>query len=188
MIKMTDIVDDNNPLLREKSEEVKIPLSDEDRQLLLDMHEYLRISQDDEANEAYNLRPGVGFAAIQLGVKKRMTAILIYDYDDEGNITHTTSYALANPKIISYSERMAYLTDGEGCLSVNEAHDGLVPRHAKVTITGYDALTDQYVRIIARGYHAIVFQHELDHFDGVLFYDRINQEDPFARIEGALEL
>lgn len=188
MILLKDIIDDHHPLLREHSQPVALPLSQEDRQLLMDMFEYLKNSQDEEKSEALNLRPGVGLAAIQVGVKKRMCAILIEDYDEEGNVTQTTAYALANPKIISHSERLAYLKDGEGCLSVNEEHEGYVPRYAKVTIKGYDALTDREVTIVARGYEAIVYQHELDHFDGHLFYDHINRDNPFAPIPNALEI
>ena len=83
---------------------------------------------------------------------------------------------------------MAYLKDGEGCLSVNDEHQGYVPRYAKVTIKGYDALTDQEVKIVARGYEAIVFQHELDHFDGIIFYDKIDADDPFKPIPNAMAI
>jgi len=188
MLLMKDIIDDKNPLLRKKSEEVALPLSKEDEKLLLDMYEYLENSQDEELSEKYDLRPGVGIAAPQLGVLKRMCAILVCDYDEEGNITHKTAYALANPKIISYTPKRAYLKDGEGCLSVNRNIEGYVPRAAKVTVKGYDALTKQEVTIVARGYLAIVFQHELDHFEGTLFYDHINKKEPFKKIEGALEI
>lgn len=188
MISIKDIIDDKNPILREISEPVSLPLSKEDYQTLMEMYEYLQNSQDDDKCEELNLRPGVGLAAIQIGIKKRMCAILIYDYDEEGEIIGQTAYALVNPKIISHSERMAYLKDGEGCLSVNDVHDGYVPRHAKVTIKAFDALTNQNVKIVARGYEAIVYQHELDHFDGVVFYDHINQENPFTPIEGAMEI
>lgn len=188
MILVKDIIDDHNPLLREVSMPVSLPLSKEDRQTLMDMYEYLENSQDEEKSKALDLRPGVGLAAIQIGIKKRMCAILIYDYDEEGEIIGSTAYALVNPKIISHSMRKAYLKDGEGCLSVNENHDGYVPRYAKVTIQAYDALTDKNVTIVARGYEAIVYQHELDHFDGHVFYDHINKTDPFAPIADALEI
>ncbi|HIU12633.1 MAG TPA: peptide deformylase [Candidatus Fimiplasma intestinipullorum] len=188
MLLMKDIIDDKNPLIRETSQPVSLPLDDQDRQTLMDMFEYLKLSQDDEQSEAYGLRPGVGLAAVQIGVLKRMCAILIYDYDQDGEIVGQTAYALVNPKIISHSERMAYLKDGEGCLSVNDDHQGYVPRYAKVTIKGYDALTDQEVKIVARGYEAIVFQHELDHFDGIIFYDKIDADDPFKPIPNAMAI
>ena len=57
---------------------------------------------------------------------------------------------------------------------------------AKVTVKGYDALTDQEVTIVARGFTAICLQHELDHFEGVLYYDHFNKEDPKAPIPNAM--
>ncbi len=188
MILLKDIIDDHNPLLREISEPVSLPLSKEDHQLLMDMYEYLQNSQDEEKSEALDLRPGVGLAAIHIGVKKRMCAILIYDYNEDGEIIDAIAYALVNPRIVSHSERIAYLKDGEGCLSVNKDHKGYVPRYAKVTIKAYDALTQKDVTIVARGYEAIVYQHELDHFDGHLFYDHINSQNPYKPIENALEI
>lgn len=188
MLLMNDVIDDNHELLREKSKEVELPLSSEDRELLMSMYEFLENSQDDELAEKYDLRPGVGIAAVQLGVLKRMCAILIQDYDEDGNVTSKEAYALVNPKIVSYTPKLAYLKVGEGCLSVNKEHEGFVHRHAKVTIKGYDALTDQEVTIVARGYNAIVYQHELDHFEGKLFYDYINPNQPFTAKPGAMEI
>lgn len=186
MLLMKDIIDDQNPLIREISQPVELPLSQEDEQLLLDMHEFLVNSQDEDISKKYDLRPAVGIAAIQLGIPKRMTAIHVLDFDKEGNIKKSTDYALANPKIISYTEKKSYLKDGEGCLSVNEEVDGYVPRHAKVTVKGYDVLTHQDVTIVARGFLSICLQHELDHFDGKLFYDHINKNNPRAPIPNAM--
>ena len=86
MITMQDIIDDKNKLIREVSKEVELPLSDENRKLLLDMHEFLVNSQDPETSEKYDLRPAVGIAAIQLGIPKRMLAVHVLDFDEEGNI------------------------------------------------------------------------------------------------------
>lgn len=185
---MKDIVDDSHKILREKSVEVNLPLSKEDYDLLMLMYEYLENSQNDEIAEKYDLRPAVGIAAVQVGVLKRMCAILIQDYDENGNVTKKEAYALANPKIVSYTPKLAYLKAGEGCLSVNDVHEGYVHRHAKVTIKGFDALTNQNVTIVARGYNAIVYQHELDHFDGKIFYDYINKDHPFMAQPNAMEI
>lgn len=188
VLTMKDILDDSHELLRQKSQEVPLPLSKEDHDLILSMYEYLENSQDDEIAEKYGLRPGVGIAAVQLGVLKRMCAILIQDYDEDGNVIKKEAYALVNPKIVSYTPKMAYLKAGEGCLSVLNEHEGYVHRHAKVTIKGYDELTKQEVTIVARGYNAIVYQHELDHFDGKLFYDYINKDHPFMAQPNAMEI
>lgn len=186
MLTMKDIIDDHNEIIREVSKEVTLPLNEEDKQLILKMHEFLVNSQDPEISEKYDLRPGVGIAAIQLGIPKRMCAIHLLDYDRNGNVTKVNDYALVNPKIISYTEKKAYLKDGEGCLSVNEERDGFVPRYAKVTVKGYDVLTHSDVTIVARGFLSICLQHELDHFDGKLFYDHINKEFPKAPIPNAM--
>lgn len=186
MITMKDIINDNDPLIRKISEPVDLPLSKEDEQLLLDMHEFVVNSQDEEMSKKYDLRPAVGIAAVQLGILKRMCAIHIPTYDYDGNLIKCDQYALANPRIVSHTEKKSYLADGEGCLSVEKDVPGFVPRYAKVTIKGYDALTKEDVTIVARGYLAICLQHELDHFDGKLFYDHINKLAPKKPIENAL--
>src|SRR5690606_40685616 len=70
------------------------------------------------------------------------------------------------------SDLKAYLTSGEGCLSVDRNVPGYVHRYARITITGYDVNTEQEVKLRLKGLPAIVFQHELDHLNGVMFYDR----------------
>ena len=179
-ISVDTIVKDNDPILRTKSEEVKLPLSLEDRQLLNDMITYVRDSTDPELAEKYNLRPAVGIAAIQVGVPKKMLAVVIHEEEE------TVEHLLVNPRLVSNSAQYAYLKMGEGCLSVVEEHQGYVPRAARITIEGFDALQNKQVRIRARGYEAIVLQHEMDHFNGTLFYDRINKENPFLEIEDAM--
>ena len=186
MITMKDIIDDHNEKIREVSKEVALPITNEERELLLQMHEFLVNSQDPETSEKYDLRPAVGIAAIQWGIPKRMTAIHVLDFDEDGNVIGADDYALVNPKIISHTEKQSYLKDGEGCLSVNDEVQGYVPRYAKVTVKGYDVLTDQEVKIVARGFLSICLQHELDHFEGTLFYDRINKENPLAPIPNAM--
>ena len=186
MLLMKDIIDDTNELIRTKSKEVELPLSQENYDLLMKMHEFLVASQDEELSEKYDLRPAVGIAAIQLGIPKRMCAIHVLDYDEEGNVIKSTDYALANPKIVFYTQKQSYLKTGEACLSVLEDVQGYVPRHAKVTIEGYDALSKKNVKIVARGFLSVCLQHELDHFDGVLFYDHINKDYPLLPIENAM--
>ena len=67
---------------------------------------------------------------------------------------------------------------GEGCLSVNREVEGHVKRYARVTIEGYD-LEGNKIRIRAREDLSIAFQHEIDHLNGILFYDRIDKNKPF---------
>ena len=168
-----DIVKDTDAIVRTKSEPVTLPLGAEDEALLQDMLTYVRSSQDAEIAEKENLRPAVGIAAIQLGVPKRMLAVVVPN--EEG----IDEYALVNPRIVSESVQRAYLKNGEGCLSVENEHEGNVPRAARITVRGYDLLQKQEITIKAKNYLAIVLQHEIDHFSGTLFYDRINKQDPW---------
>lgn len=186
MITMKNIIDDNDPLIRQKSLPVELPVDEETRQTLKEMHEFLVHSQDEELCEKYDLRPAVGIAGVQIGLLKRICAIYVKNYDEDGNSTHDDSYALVNPRIISHTQKQSYLKDGEGCLSVDYNVEGYVPRYAKVTVKGYDVLTDKEVTIVARGFLAICLQHELDHFDGKLFYDHINKEHPKMPIKDAM--
>lgn len=178
MLLMKDIVRDGHPALREKSLEVEFPLTDDDKQLLNDMKTFLINSQDEELAEKHNLRAGVGIAAPQLGVNKRFT-VVHFEYDDK-----LYSYQLVNPKIISHSVEMAYLQGGEGCLSVDEQIDGYVARYARITIRAYD-MDGKELKLRLKGYPAIVLQHEIDHLNGIMFYDHINQDNPFTIPENA---
>lgn len=169
------IIKDKNPIMRKKSLPVDLPLSKEDKELLDAMSEYLIRSQDEEYAEKHNIRAGVGLAAIQVGVLKRM--FVIY-YPNENN--EIVQYQLVNPKIIEYSIKKAALRNGEGCLSVDENYEGLSHRYYRIKMTAFDALQNQNIVIDARGYDAIVLQHEHDHLDGTFYYDRINPKNPTA--------
>ena len=166
------IVKDNNPIMRKKSLPVELPLSAEDKATLDEMLNYLKLSQDEEYARKHNIRAGVGIAAIQIGLLKRM--FCIYYETDNGPV----QYQLVNPKIIEYSIRKCALRDGEGCLSVDGEHPGLSHRYYKIKMQAYDALSDRDIVITARGFDAIVLQHEYDHLDGLFFYDRIDQNNP----------
>lgn len=179
-MKIFDIVTDKK-FLHEKCDEVSFPISEEDKNLLFDMIEYLKASQNEELAEKYKIRPGVGLAANQVGVKKRMIAV--YFEDEKGELI---KYALVNPKLISYSVKKSCLDSGEGCLSVPKDVEGYVYRYYKVTVKGFDVLTNKEVTIKARDYFSIILQHELDHLDGLLYTDKIDKNDPFKVIEDAI--
>ena len=176
------IIKDDNPLLRTKSKDVELPLSNEDEDLLMDMFKYVDESTIEEIATKKNLRPAVGISAIQVGIPKKMTAVILKD--GEGNMVY--KYALVNPKIISNSIEKAYLKTGEGCLSVEDEHNGLIYRSARIKVKAYDLLTDKEVLIKADGYLAIVLQHEIDHFSGKLFYDHINKSNPMYEDPNAI--
>lgn len=106
--------------------------------------------------------PGVGLAGPQVGVLER---VLVWEIEEEHG-------AVINPVLLDPSEEM--LTAEEGCLSL----PGLayaVERHVRVTVEGVDH-RGRPLRIEAEDYMARVFQHEIDHLDGVLFIDRLPEE------------
>ena len=134
----------------------------------------------DELVEKFKIRPGVGIAAPQVGVNKRMFAINCNDFLDENNTKYM--YAFINPVIVAKSKEMVYLPGGEGCLSVERETNGLLtPRHLQIKIKSaiYDYNTGKIknVQMTLFGYPAIVFQHEYDHLDGILYTDKMFTED-----------
>lgn len=179
MLTMDDIVLEGHPALRKVAEEVSLPASEEEHQLLNDMLQFLKNSQDEEVCSQYNLRPGVGLAAPQLGVLKRMIAL--HFEDNRGKLY---SYGLFNPHIVSHSVEKAYLTGGEGCLSVERDVEGYVPRYARITLKATD-IEGNDIKLRLRDFAAIVFQHEIDHLNGIMFYDHINKDNPFAKLDNA---
>lgn len=179
MITMNDIIREGHPTLRETADEVDFPLNDELKNLANDLLDYLINSQDPEISEKYSLRPGVGIAAPQVNVSKRFLAVHIPSEDQE----ETFSKILFNPKIVSHSVQQTCLGDGEGCLSVDRNVEGYVPRHKRITVEYYDSDGKKQKERL-RGYPSIVVQHEIDHLNGVMFYDRINPDNPLALPDG----
>ncbi len=178
MLLMKDIIREGNPLLKQKSADVKLPLSKEDEQTLIDMIEYIDNSIDEEIATKYDLRAAVGIAAPQIGILKKM--FVIYLTDEEGQ---EHFYPLVNPKIVSYSDELIYLPGGEGCLSVDREVNGLIHRYRRISVDAqlYNPEDGSLKHVILKlkNYPALVFQHEYDHLFGVLFPDRINQTNPF---------
>ena len=173
MFKKLNILDESDKHLRMKSKDVTFPLSKEDKQTIQQIIKYLTYSQIEEYAEKYDLRPGMGLAFPQLGENKRII-VIVHEVDDEV----FDNYVMINPVIISHSEEMIAAETGEGCLSVNREVEGHVARYARVTVEGYDEKGNK-IRVRAREDLALAFQHEIDHLDGILFYDRINKDHPF---------
>ena len=173
MLKTKDILDEKDKRLRQVSKEVEFPLTQKDKDLINTMIKYLHDSQIEELAEKYDLRPGMGMAAVQLGVLKRYF-VVVTEFD-EGEFE---TYILINPKIISNSLEKIYVELGEGCLSVNRAVEGIVPRYARVTMEAYD-MEGRKIHVRAREELAIAMQHELDHLNGIIFTDHIDKKDPY---------
>ena len=173
MFKKLNILDEKEKILRETAKEVIFPLTKEDKKLIQNSIDQLTYSQIEEYEKKYDLRPGMGLAFPQLGLSKRII-IIVHEYED-GKFDN---YVVINPKIVSNSEEIVAAEAGEGCLSVNRDVEGHVPRFARVTVEGYDENGNK-IRIRAREELSIAFQHEIDHLNGILFFDRINKKKPF---------
>lgn len=115
--------------------------------------------------------PGVGLAATQVGVMKR---VIVYDVSEDGD----QLVALVNPTIVAYSEETE--VGEEGCLSLPGI---VVPVERSLAVT-CEALTvdGTPVRIEAEGFHARVLQHETDHLDGRVIIDRATPEERKAAL------
>lgn len=173
MLRTKDILDEKDKRLRMKSKEVVFPLSKDDKKVIDDIIEYLTNSQIEELAEKYDLRPGMGMAAVQLGILKRYF-VVVHEYEPQ----KFKNYVLINPRIISNSVEKIYVDSGEGCLSVNRDIEGIVPRYARVTVEGYD-INGNKIAVRGREELAVAFQHELDHLDGILFTDKIDKKNPY---------
>lgn len=167
------ILDEFDKRLRLISEEVTFPLLEEDKENIKKMLEYLKISQIEEWREKYDLRAGMGLSYVQIGIPKRIFVVV-----DEVEENEFENYVLINPKIISNSEELIYVGEGEGCLSVNREVEGIVPRYARITVSAQD-IEGKPFTIRVREDLSIAFQHEIDHLNGILFVDKIDPKNPY---------
>ena len=139
-----------SPVLRQKSPAVRI-VDDEVRQLVDDLFETMRAAK------------GVGLAANQIGVARRVAVVDVGEEDPPPLV-------LINPVILERSEEDE--TAEEGCLSIPDIF-GDVTRPARVVVEALD-VEGKKVRTEASGYKARAIQHEIDHLDGVLFLDHLS--------------
>ena len=180
MITMRNIIVDGHPNLLKVSKPVKMPLSFSDKRLARELHEFVVNSQDPKISEKYNLRAAVGIAAPQINILKRMYAV---HFDFLGEMY---SHVVINPVITYQIDELIYLPGGEGCLSVDYETEGLTPRHKEIEIEfiDFDPKTNHAKpnKLRLSGYPAIVFQHEYDHLEGILFvsklYDKLENAEP----------
>ena len=180
MITMKNVIREGHKTLETVAKEVKVPLSQADKKLLKEMLEYVKNSQDDEMVEKYDLRPAVGIAAPQVNVSKRMFAVHVTDFD--GTLY---SYALVNPVLKGKGHGIIYVPGGEGCLSVDRITEGLTPRYSSVSFEAlsFDIPSGELIPIELHleGYVGIVFQHEFDHLNGILYTTKLFPEIPNAK-------
>ena len=167
------IYDEKDKILRSISKKVNFPLEEKTKKLIQDAITFLEASQDEKIAEEYNLRAGMGLAFIQMGIPKRI--FVIANQNEDGSFEE---HIVINPEIISQSEELIYVGEGEGCLSINRPVDGIVPRHARVTVK-YQDIDGHEKQIRVREDIAIAFQHEIDHLNGILFIDHIDPKNPY---------
>ena len=173
MFEKLNILDEKDKHLRKISVDAKLPLKKEYRELIQRMIDELTYSQIDELATKYDLRPGMGLAFPQLGINERII-VIVHEVEPQ----KFDNYVVINPRIISSSSEMIAAEAGEGCLSVNRDVEGHIKRNARVTVEGYD-MDGNLIRIRAREELSIAFQHEIDHLNGILFYDRIDPNKKF---------
>lgn len=153
-----DILTYPNPILRHKSTAVE---------------EFDSDLKETVANmlETMYAAPGIGLAAIQVGIKKRIIVIDIeYEFDDETNeITNKNPRVFINPEIVSKEGEILYQ---EGCLSVPQFYEE-VKRAGKVCVEYFDVEGKKH-SIEAEGLLAVALQHEIDHLEGRLFIERLS--------------
>jgi peptide deformylase len=167
-----EIITPKNPILRKKAR--KVTKFDDPKQ-----HKLL-----DDMVETMLEAPGIGLAAPQVAVSRRIIVVRLPEPDEDETQNEYGAqagvlYEVINPEIIRRSREEI---DGvEACLSI-PGYFGQVDRHVAVTVRGYDR-HGQEIRIQARDWLARVFQHEIDHLDGILFTDiateiwRVKPED-----------
>ena len=158
----------DNPILLKESE----PVSKIDKEIL----KLIRNMKETLSKEG-----GLGLAAPQVGVLQRVVVVETPKEEDEPGSGRF--YAVINPEILRSSEEQV---EGiEGCLSI-PGYVGEVTRHEAVTIKGQD-VRGRRIRIKAQGFLARVFQHEIDHLEGVLFIDQLTAPDRVWRVEEGQE-
>ena len=150
------IITPENPVLRQKAKKVT------------NFGPGLKTLTDDMV-ETMREAPGVGLAAPQVAVSQRVIVVEFAPEPEEGEEPQPPKlYRVINPEIAKVSEEKTLGV--EGCLSI-PGYVGEVERHAAVTVKGFN-LQAKPVRVKAEGWLARIFQHEIDHLDGVLFIDR----------------
>ncbi len=171
-----DIIVLPNKHLRERSKKVNI-VDEKIHSLIKGMEEATLDWEDSREHEV-----GVALAAIQVDQPYRVIVIR-NNFDNKADRSFTI---FINPTITKYEGNLE--EDYEGCLSVPDIY-GKVPRHSKVRVRAMDE-NGRYFRVTATGFLARIFQHEIDHNNGVMFIDHIrDQLDCFFKLlpNGQLE-
>lgn len=155
--------------LRQRSAKIGI-IDDATKQLIADMEAATLAWEDSREHEV-----GVALAAVQIDNKKR-AVIIRNNFNDKQD---RSFQVFINPVITKYEGVIE--EDYEGCLSVKDIY-GKVPRHSKIRLKAL-GLDGREVRVRAQGFLARVFQHEVDHINGIVFVDHIKgKQEAFFRL------
>jgi len=160
-----------DPVLRRKAHPVK--------KFDKDLHELI-----DDMVETMREAPGVGLAAPQIGLSERLLVIEYYEREEDEEIEDAPKkvWAIINPEIVKTSEEK--VMGVEGCLSIPGLL-GEVERHQDVLVKGLNK-HGKPMKVKAKGWLARIFQHEIDHLNGVLFTDlatKVWQPQPEEEVE-----
>ena len=165
---LSTFLDPTHPLLNQRAEEIavhEIPLPT--TQSIIDqMFEAAQGERTDGIKRSL-----VGLAAPQIGIAKR---IILVDMavKSERNVLGDLK-AFVNPEILWHSEEV--LWDREGCFSVDRRIGGVVPRAESIKLIAYDRYGNPIIQEII-GFTARIFQHEIDHLNGIRFPDRVGKD------------
>lgn len=171
-----DIISLPNPHLRQKSQRVGV-VTDGIRQVVQDM---IDATIDWDKSRPHEV--GVALAGVQIDHMYKVVVVR-NNHEDKDDLTFT---AFINPEIVKREGEV--VEDFEGCLSVPDVY-GKVPRHSKVRVKALN-LSGKPFRVTAEGFLARIFQHEIDHTNGIVFIDHIKgKAEAFFKIndEGKLE-
>ena len=165
MMTVLDIVTLPNKILRKRTQ----PITQYDAQLQQLIDDMIDTMRD---------APGVGLAAPQIGQSIKLTVIeTLPEIDEDGNVIEDSRdlYVITNPEIVWTSRKTV---DGiEGCLSI-PGYLGEVERHESIRVRAQDRYGKK-IKLRLNGWTARIFQHEIDHLNGVLYIDRLTDQENF---------
>jgi peptide deformylase len=152
------IIETPDPILRQKSTPIE-QVTDETRKLIDDMFETMYAA------------PGIGLAAIQVGVPKRLLVIDLQEEEDEEGKPIRKPLVFINPEIVEESDN--FVPYNEGCLSVPEMY-AEVDRPDRIRARWLDGDGAAHEEELT-GLLAVCLQHEMDHLEGILFIDHLSR-------------
>lgn len=164
-MKKEDIITLPNPHLRQRSKKVGV-ISAEVLELIEDMKNATLDWEDHRQHEV-----GVALASVQVDNLLRIVVVR-NDFDNKND---RTFQVFINPEVTKLEGKQ--VEDYEGCLSIKDIY-GRVPRYEKVKVKAMTE-TGEPVRLTAEGFLARIFQHEIDHTNGIVFIDHI-KDNPSA--------